>query len=455
MDFMETPLGDEVRRVIDARTGQPNYYIDATIHTTFGDVQVLRVLNHDIMREYMLQYTDEVSLIVLVPSGQFAYKIAPSRNELEITLSDSPTDLHGAEEVSSDSYGQQRFRAVLKQANNPSMEANTRDYLDEFTMDVQDFEVLEFQLFSKPMEQFSMRSVGGIYRKTAVGDLIRSLLLQTSQAAQNIDDAYMPLGVDMVDPVDAAIRDHIVIPHGVTAADAPGYIHKHCGGVYSAGFAYYYQDDYWYVFPPFNYQRFADATRQLMILIVPENKMPQVDNTFIVEGSVVTIVCTGGLHFDDKSDLNKRTTGNGIRVTDASKLFEQGVQVAGNKALVSRGKLNNEFISSPLKSGLNNVQVAPERISANTMYQASRLAAKEGVYINLVWENCDPSLIRPGMQTRITYFSDGVVSQVSAVVVATQIGTGWEGTGVVTGRYNRNMAIRLFAANEANQAADA
>jgi hypothetical protein len=59
------------------------------------------------------------------------------------------------------------------------------------------------------------------------------------------------------------------------------------------------------------------------------------------------------------------------------------------------------------------------------------------------------------MQTRITYFSDGVVSQVSAVVVATQIGTGWEGTGVVTGRYNRNMAIRLFAANEANQAADA
>lgn len=455
MDFMETPLGDEVNRVITRSTGQPNYYLDAVIHTRFGDVPVLRVLNHDIMREYTLQYTDEATLVVLVPSGQFTYKVAPSRNELEITLSNVPLNQHGPEEIRSTSYGQQRFRAVLKEANDPAVEANARELLDEFTMDTQDFEVLEFQLFSKAMEQFSMAAVGGIYRKQAVGDLIRSILLQSSQATTNIEDAYQPLGVDMVEPGDTQIRDHIVLPHGIMASDAPGYIHKHCGGVYPAGFAYYYQDDYWYVFPPYDYQRFGEASRQLVVLVVPENRMHGIDNTYLVEGSVVTVVATGGLRFNDNSDLQKRASGNGVRVADASKLFEQGVQVAGNKALMSRGKQNNEFLSSPMKSGLNNVQVAPERITANTMYQASRLAAKEGVIITLAWQSCDPSLIRPGMQTRISYYKEGTVSQISAVVIGAQIATSYEGTGIVTGRYNRNMAIQLFAANEANQADDA
>ncbi|BAW19205.1 putative virion structural protein [Ralstonia phage RP31] len=451
MDLMQTPLGDEVMRVVNANQGHANFYIDATIHTKFGDVGVIRVLNYDVMREYTLQYNDELSITCVVPAGQYAYRVAPSRNELEITLSGSPIAQHGLEEVNAQNFGVQRFRAVLKEATDPAMEANARELLSEFTMDTQNFEIIEFQLFSKAMEQFSMRGAGGLYRKTKVGDLIRAILLQQS-AAVDVDDDYKPQGVDMVEPKDEQVRDHIVLPHGVMAYDAPGYIHKHCGGVYSAGLAYYYQDDYWYVFPPFDYKRFEEASRQLVILVVPENKMPAVDNTYIVEGSVTTIIATGGLHLDDNSDLKKRTTGNGIRFADASKFFESGVETKGNKALMSRGKLNNEFLSSPQKSEFNNVQMAPDRISANTMYQASLLAAKEGVHLQLGWQNADPSLIKPGMQTKIFYFKEGTVRQVYGIVIGAQSATGYEGTGLVTGRYNRNMGLHIFCANEANQA---
>lgn len=437
MDLMQTPLGDEVTRIIKSRQGNSRIYMDATIHTKFGDIDVLRVLNYDVVREYTKQYSDEISLVAIVPAGQMAYKVYPSRNEVEVTLTSA-------------SNAAQRFRAVLKKAIDPTLEANSRELLDEFTMDVQNFEVVEFQLFSKAMEQFSMRSCGGIYRQTKVGDLIRSLLLQESKAVE-VEDAYKPLGIDMVDPVDTQPREHIVVPHGTMVFNAPGYIQQHCGGIYSAGLSYYYQDDYWYVFPSFDYKRFEQASRQLVITQIPENKLPSLDYTYMVEGSVVNIICTGGLSLDDNSDTEKRTTGNGVRFTDASTFFEKGVEVIGNKALVSRGKHNSEFVSTKQKTELNNVVISPERISANTMYQSSKLAAKEGVRIQLVWQNSDPSLIRPGMQTKIFYFKDGKVSQMNAVVIGTQTSISYEGQGLVSGRFSRNTAIYLFAANEANQ----
>lgn len=450
MDLMATPLGDEVKRINSAAQGNPGVGLDATIHTEFGDVEAIRVLNYDLVRDYVQQYSDEISLVLVVPGGKSAYRVMPSRNNLEITLIGAAVTPHGPTPIEERGYAAQRFRAVLKQANDPTLEANARELLGEETMDLQDFQILEFQLFSKAMEQFAILSCGGIYRKTKTADLIRSLLLEETMKVE-VEDDYKPKGVDMVEPVDDQPREHIVLPHGMKVYDAPGYIHRHCGGVYSAGLSYYYQDDYWYVFPTYDYKRFQEAERQLVIVQVPENKLPDIDHTYMVEGSVVNIIATGQLALDDRSDLNKRASGNGVRFADASKFFEEGVEVAGNKALVSRGKLNNEFISSKQKSEFNNVVVSDERISANTMYQASKLASKEGVSIQLIWENSDPSLIRPGMQTKILYFKDNEVRELNAVVIGAHASTAYEGTGIVSGRYNRNTALHLFAANEAQQ----
>lgn len=450
MDLMQTPLGDEVNRIIEANKGSANVYIDAIIHTSYGDIPALRVLNHDVIREYGIQFSDEISLTVIIPAGKHAYRVIPSRNDLEITLKGATVNQHGSTRADENPLGVQRFRAILKLAADPMMESNSRELLDEDTMDRGDIATIEFQLISKAMEQFSMRSCGGVYRRTAVGDLIRSLLLKQSNAL-SMEDSYQPLGIDMVDTKDAVLREHIVIPHGTAVYDAPGYIHRHCGGVYSAGLSYYYQDDFWYVYPTYDYKRFSEATRQLVIIQLPKHKLPALDCTYLQEGSLVTILATGELAFDDNSDQRKRATGNGVRFTDASKFFEDGATVAGNRAVVSRGKQNSEFVSTPQKTALNNVVSSSERISANVMFQASQLASKEGVHIQLAWENSDPSLIRPGMQTKILYYKNGTVRQVYAVVIGVQASTQYQGFGTVTGRYNRHTAIYLFAANDANQ----
>lgn len=447
---MQTPLGDEVMRVINSGQGISNIYLDAMVHTKFGDVGVLRVLNHDILRQYNLQYSDESSIVVVIPAGAMAYRVTPSRNELEITLSNSPISQFGSLGLSKQYTGSQRYRAVLKNANDPILEASAREYLDEFTMDIQDIKVVEFQLFDVVMEQFAMRSCGGTYRRTSVGDLVKSLLLGETNLIDT-EDAYKPRGVDMIEPIDTTIREHIVIPHGTMTYDAPGYIHKHQGGIYSSGLSYYYQDHYWYVYPTFDYKQFNTASRQLMIMQVPENKFPSLEHTYMVDGSVVTIVATGETSLTDTSDSDKLITGNGVRYSDASKMFEDGVEILDNRAVVSRAKVNNEYASSLQKTDLNNVVMSDETITANTMFQSSKLAGKEGVHLQLVWQNSDPSLIRPGMQAKVLYVKDGEVIQLQTVVVGVQVATRFEGTGSVTGRFSRNTAIYLFGANEANQ----
>lgn len=450
MDLMETPLGDEVNRVIDAAGGFSNVYVNATLHTLYGDVPALRVLNHDVIRHYHTQYSDEISITLTIPAGKHAYRVITSRNELELTLEQTKASAHGVLSAEEAPLAVERYRAILKVNDDPTLEGNSRELLAENTMDLQAPITIELQLISLAMEQFSVLTCGGTFRRTKVEDLVKYLLLSQSGLI-NLSDAYRPLGVDMVKVNDATLREHIVIPHGLPTSDAVGYIHKFCGGVYSTGLSYYYQDDYWYVYPTYDYKRFQTATRQLVIINIPKHKLPGLDCTYLQEGNCVTIISTGEVTFDDTSDQRKRSSGNGLRFADASILFESAAQTADNKLLLSRAKVNNEFASSKQKNDINRVQMSDNRITSNVMYETSKLAVKEGVFIQLAWENADPSLIKPGMQTKLMYFKNGEIKTIYGIVLGLESSTQYQGYGIVTGRYNRTVGIQLFAANSVQQ----
>lgn len=450
MDLLDTPLGDEIRKVIDANQGANAVYIDVVIHTNYGDIPALRVYNHDTVREYSKQYADETSVLVSIPRGKYDYRVSTSRNELEVTVTLNNVPTNGNSPIADDPVGIHRYKAVLEINDNPTLESNYKEALDEYTLDLLEPVTIKLQLISLAVEQLAAMPVGSIMRRSKVEDVIKYLLIEYPRTLQLSED-YSPLGIHMVPCLDQTLREHYPITQGITIMDAPGYIHRYCGGVYSTGFSYYYQDDYWYVYPTFDYKRFQQSDKQLVILQVPATKMPGLDCTYMVEGSVVTIMATGETLYDDNSDLYKRANGNGVRFADASKLMDMAGETKDNKLLLSRGKLNNEFVSSPQKSGVNVLRVTEDRITSNIMFQASNLAGREGVYIQIAWQNADPSLIIPGMQTKIQYFKNGEIKEMYAVVIGVQSSIQYTGTGTVSGRYTRTVGIQLFAANDVQQ----
>lgn len=441
MDIMETTLGDEINKISSISKNTRPYYA-AVVHTPVGDADVLAILNYDAMRDYLVQYSDEVTAVLLIPKGQMAFRVARYVDQLEITISKSDGALVGAPE-DTPNLSVNRYRMILSSPVDPALEAAARALPDEFSMDLQGFETVSVQMFEPVMERFAMQTYGNIFRKTPVGDIVRTILSKTT-SNPDIEAEYQMLGIDIVEPEDATIRDHVLIPAGTPAPDAVGYVHKNAGGIYPAGLSYYYQNRYWYVFPPYDYTRYNEASRQLIIYRVPENRMPFLENTHQVEGSVISIVATGEFSMRNMSQTKKLADGNGLMFSDASKLFERGVEVKNNKALVSRASNTNEFVSSQQKDGLNNVAMSQQAITANKLFQSSILAAREGAEVQLVWQNANPEILHPGMQTRIYFMRNGQVREVQAVLIGVQYSVEAVGDGIVSGVQQCNAALRFW-----------
>lgn len=440
MDIMDTSLGSEIDRITTNGIGAFPY-ITAIMHTPVGDVDVLEILNYDVMRDYLVQYCDEATAVLVIPKGQLALRVALNPDQLEITITRSSGAVHGSSNTASQTISN-RYKVVLSNPVDPTLIAGQQQVLDEFTMDLQGFELVSVQLFEPLMERFGMQSVGGIYRHTAVADVVRSLLVKCSQE-KDIDEEYKAVAIDMVEPDDTTIREHISIPP-MPAHDAIGYIQKRAGGIYSAGVSYFYQNDRWYVFPSFDYSRFNQASRQLLIYRVPEQRLPHVDRTTLVHGSTISIVATGEFSSKNATQNKKIEQGNGVIYSNASTLFEQGVQVKGNKAIVSRATNNDEYVSSQQKTGLNKLSVSPERITANKLQQSSVLASREGVEVQLVWHNANVDLLTPGMQTRLYFMRDGIIREAQAVLIGVQASIAQANAGLLNNHKQSTAALRLW-----------
>lgn len=441
MDIMETSLGSEIERISTQGIGAFPF-IHAVVHTPVGDIEVFDIVNYDVMRDYLSQFADETTLTIMVPRGQYAFRMALNTDKLEITITRSSGEVLGSSSSGSATISN-RYKLVLVNPIDATMVASSQKNIDEFTMDLTGFEAVEVQLFEPLIERFSMQTVGGIFRKTAVSEVVRNILVKASEFDE-LDQDYKAVAVDIVEPDDDTPREHIIIPHGTAAQDAIGYIQKKAGGIYSGSVAYFYQNDKWFVFPPFDYSRYNETQRQLVIYRVPQSRMPYIERTALVEGTMVSVIATGEFRVDNQIQNKKLATGNGTMYTDAATLFESGVEVRENKAISSRGKNNNEYVARHQSTGLNKLTMSSERITSNKLHQTSILAAKEGTEVQLVWQNANPDLLTPGMQTRLYFLREGVVREVQAVLIGVQVSMSNTGQGLINKHKQIHAALRLW-----------
>lgn len=438
------------QRVIDAGQSSAFALYEAVIHTNKGDVMTYRVLDIHENADFVGNYRSEIVLHAVVPEGKYKHRIIPSLSELEVTIYRNEYHPLKAFETLGKKKTVKRYRAVLLNAQDSELSQEGITNVDEEVSNLGSMVNIKIQLFTETTEQFRMRGAGGIYRRQAVEDVIRFLLLgESMQLDVQVGDEVS--GFEMVPPVDAVPREHIIIPQGIQSSDAPGYIHKHCGGVYSAGFSYFFHQDIWYVFPTYDYSRFNEAKHQLTLILSPPKSMPMVEFTAMRSGSSLTINCTGEVNTNNISDRNELEQGNGLRFADPARLVGEAVQVKDNKAVFSRGAANNEFVSKQRPNGLNNVKLADNPITSNSLYELSKLAFRRGQVVVVQWENSDSRLLVPGMQTKVMHMQGDAVRTRRGVLIGYQEGIIYTGTGMVAGNYMSTCNMIVFMENESEQ----
>ena len=148
--------------------------------------------------------------------------------------------------------------------------------------------------------------------------------------------------------------------------------------------------------------------------------------------------------FNDRTVIDKFNSGNGTRLTRASNVIDNFVEVKDNIAKAKRRKTNNEFYTKENYEHKNYAPISTNNVSDNLFKETSKLAGKDGYYISFVWQNSIPSYILPGMMTKILYLDEGIVRTVEGCVIKAHHAIHPEEAGMMGNRYLTQSGITVF-----------
>jgi hypothetical protein len=342
----------------------------------------------------------------------------------------------------------ERYSATLVDKNPSPAIAQGRETNDEFTLDLMGIPDIQFQLYSKNIEQIRMMTVGGAFRKTTVSNVIKSLLTAESKKAK-VDDKLKLDGVDMIPASNNQTKEHVIITHGIKLFDLPNYLQNKYG-VYNTGLGSYIQNKHWYVFPLFDTTQFEKREKNVTILILPTNKCPEIVKSYKKKGDSTTILISSDTGFKDDSGTQYLNFGNGARLGDANKYLEGYSTTEDNKTKIVRSENNSEFLSEERPDGINNVSVTGSRITANPFLVYSNLNARNGGAFTCIWENSDVTVIHPGMLAKLVYFDESEVKELTGVIHVAQHVSAKIGD-ISTSRHTTNTFLTIFVSKKIKQ----
>lgn len=453
MALENTPFVNEIQQIQQAGPTNVFYHWRAEILANNQLVVPLKLLSIDIIRNYVESFSDEVIVELVFGLGTFNHDVFPYKNNLLITLYREPIGENTTSTDLTQDISSMQLRGVVVNARSMVMEGNHPQIQDKDAADLTNIVQVKFQLLDLSIEQLLMMTTGMVMRDTTGADAIRYVLTTESQKLK-IDDAHTIKGVDMYQPDNTNPQNHIVIPHGSRVLDVPDMIMKRSGAIYNSGFGFYLQSNLWYVYPLYDITRFDKSLKTLTLLNIPKNRMPNVERTFRTTANQVIALVTGDVLHKDESEKRQLNQGNGVRFTDASKIMDGFATVSDNKATVLRSKNNNEFITEQRDTGLNNVQLANNRITSNNFLEMGKLASRAGSTLMCRWENSDPGLIFPGMPVKYSYIVDDQVVDAEGTVIFAHHYTGTDQPGFTTQRHVTNTVLTLFLNRKVDWSSD-
>lgn len=358
----------------------------------------MRTLSIEILRDYSVDFAEDIEVELQIAPSQYVDFIFPNRDNLTVTLYQIPVNEDGSENrnyprVAEVYHGHIKGAKDLK-LNAPYEQGSSKD------MDMMGAIPLKVQLASKALSQLRTYFVGGIYRSTTPGNLLRSLFGATA-AKIKVDNSQIIEGIDMVVPDNQTKREQIVVPHGKMLIEMPRFLQDKCGGIYNTDIHFFLQGNHWYIWPKYNTQRVEKNKKVLTIFDIPANQFPGAERTYRETPGQVIIVSTGKSANQDGGESLDLNMGNGVRFTDANAILDGIIHVEGNKAVARRALANSEFVDTARRSGMNFAPVSPERISANACKMASKLAPRKGFIMTFTWENANPFVLYPGMPVKV------------------------------------------------------
>lgn len=441
MDITESSLFLEVKEAFDSGYNPVHYFYSGGF-TLPDDEQVgcRQVLNLTYSRRYDTTYSDEVIMTVSISEEDYTNKLLPNKSNLTFTLYIEPVGERSEDSREDLDYTFKMYRAALIDSKDTKLEGKSSGGTAEADRSLREIDV---QLIELSIEQLKNVSVGTIARDMVPGDVVRAIFTKISSELK-MDTSNIVKGVDMVTPSLNEPREHTIIKPNTELMKLPQYVQENCGGIYGTGVGFYLQDNQWYFWPLYNTERYHTTVRTMTIINVPENRLPGIERSYVVDQTSLMVLSTGKVVHTDNSERDILNQGNGVRYIKAENMVEGSFQVVGNKAMFQRANNLMAISASERETGINVAKFADDFITDNIFEETAKITKRVGSNLMCTWENSEPRLVYPGMPIRYIYMEGEEIKTAHGVVLGSNHQIMLDGKGETAKRHKAVSVLRVF-----------
>ncbi len=443
-EIEKSPLWLDIQPILKNTKVSLSYDCRGMIHTEFEDLAVIKITAIDTVRDYMKSIGDYIHLECTIGLGDYIAKIYPYRHNLECSIKIITLDASTSKEPLTDTLIY-RYKAIFLADQNPPVSASELQRFSLESLNKSDIMTLKLQLMDRALEPLRIKSVSGVYRHTSQKTLLHTLLSGESNKIL-VDGKPSIDGVDIIEPDNAKVNKHVMIKDGTLITELPSYIHEQMGGLYTSGVGNYLQvyngKKLWFVYPLFDPRRFTQFASRCIFYSVPEERFPELDRTYQVDGSIIKIVSNSAKQYKDSAETELMNKGSGFRMADANAFMKKPAKVDdGVKA--NRAQLNHEVIATSRADGLNYAPVS-NTISSNPFLEYAKVIMRDVGRIDITWQYANPNLLYPGMPCKYCYLEDGQVRELIGQIAHVHSLLQLQGQGLQSKTYMQQCVVTLL-----------
>ena len=447
MELMSSVLKSEIVKLNAAPQQAVVHTWELTVHTPTEDIKALYLHWVKQYSNYTTHFADELMAACSFPAGTYDHVIYQQRDDLQVTLKKVYLENNGTVSIASPQKEEEvlRYRCKLFDTRSSRIEQNQPIAQERDRLDASQTRDVKLQLIHPLIDFLRKTSTGGVFHRCRGVDAVRAFLgKETRKAAAECNVPF--LGVDIASGFNQELCDNIMVPDHTPIEEIPQFINDDVGGIYPTGFWYYIHDKHWFLYPKMDLQRYYSHTGlRLKVINVPDRKLPDAPKTFYIEDNLLTVLATGETRQIDLAEMEQENKGNGTRFLNPNKLFNDYVKRDKNKAISNSAKVVSEVSVEPRRDGTNYTTLSDTPITSRFNNEYSKLASRNGMLVQFVWESALPDYIYPGMPASFVYLKNEVeVEELTGVVCSME----WQSTPLQTDTQNRQFqrkaAIQLF-----------
>lgn len=401
-------LGSEVNRISSNKTDSRRKYT-ATITAGGVETRAMSVTRLDIASDFEKKYRDDITITLLLPLGTLINQIAPYQDDLTIRIRTSLPGTYDYEDVTYKAYLMEDMPNEVEMSHNPAFkDTNTTNKLSNVNV--------SFSLTLPLVEYLDAIRTGFIARQDPPFAILKVLFNKYVEAINfAMDEGVRSL--TMVEPSNYQPRAQTIIPDNTRLVDLPDILQDKMGGIYSSGMGFYLSRRDLFFWPLYDVNRDDPSISKLHVMMPVSGHSSVLDNTYLKEGNIVTILASGKPRVVDDTLGQTYHEGDSVRYLDGNKAFEPMGTVKGGVITANRVDRNVESNVISTAKRIQTVTGGSQKITSNVYREMSRKASMNGVRVMVEWRYSNHHLIKPGMLVTLFMESRGDVKEVPGIVI--------------------------------------